>query len=126
MRPLRQSLILLSTLTVLVVAIGCEKEAPQENKRNKENNAMNILKEPFGEFEGKNVDLYTLKNTNGIEVKITNYGGIVTSIKEPDKNGKFGDVVLGYDNLQDHISNNPYFGAIIGRYGNRIGNAALS
>jgi aldose 1-epimerase len=86
---------------------------------------MNILKEPFGEFEGKKVDLYTLKNANGIEVKITNYGGIVTSVKVPDKNGEPGDIALGYDNLQDYIDNNPYFGALIGRYGNRIGNAAF-
>jgi len=73
--------------------------------------------------DGKKVDIYTLKNTNGCVVKITNYGGIVVSLTVPDKDGNIGDVVLGYDNLDDYIKNNPYFGALVGRYGNRIGNA---
>ncbi|MGD9159535.1 MAG: aldose epimerase family protein [Desulfobacteraceae bacterium] len=84
---------------------------------------MTILKESFGEFEGKKVDIYTLKNANNIEVKITNYGGIVTSIKAPDKNGKFDDIVLGFNNLHYYLGSNTYFGAIVGRYANRIGNA---
>lgn len=69
------------------------------------------------------MDIYTLTNTNNIEIKITNYGGIITSLKVPDKNGEFADVVLGYNNLQDYIDNNNYFGCIVGRYANRIGNA---
>jgi aldose 1-epimerase len=71
-------------------------------------------------IDGSQVDLYTLKNSNGLEATITNYGGIVVSLKAPDKNGKLGDVVLGYDTLNDYIGNTPYFGALIGRYGNRI------
>ena len=71
-------------------------------------------------IDGSQVDLYTLKNSNGLEATITNYGGIVVSLKVPDKNGKLGDVVLGYDTLNDYIGNTPYFGALIGRYGNRI------
>ena len=63
---------------------------------------------------------YTLRNSRGVEARICNYGGIVVSLKVPDKNGKFGDVVLGYDNLDSYIKNNPFFGALIGRYGNRI------
>jgi uncharacterized protein YcbK (DUF882 family) len=82
--------------------------------------------ESFGEFEGEKVSIYTLKNANDIEVNITNYGGIVTSAKVPDKNGKFDDVVLGYNTLQAYINNNPYFGSIVGRYGNRIGNAEFA
>ena len=82
---------------------------------------MKIEKQPFGKTEdGTTVDLYTLTNTNGMTVKITNYGGIVTSIFVPDENGNLGDVVLGYDNLEGYLKNNPYFGCIIGRYGNRI------
>ena len=69
------------------------------------------------------MNIYTLKNTNDIEIKITSYGGIIMSIKVPDKNGEFDDIVLGHNDLQDYIKNNPYFGAIVGRYGNRIGNA---
>ena len=71
-------------------------------------------------IDGSPVDLYTLKNTNGLEATITNYGGIVVSLTVPDKNGKLGDVVLGYESLNDYIGNSPYFGALIGRYGNRI------
>jgi aldose 1-epimerase len=71
-------------------------------------------------IDGSPVDLYTLKNSNGLEATITNYGGIVVSLMVPDKNGKLGDVVLGYDNLNDYIGHTPYFGALIGRYGNRI------
>ena len=71
-------------------------------------------------IDGSQVDLYTLKNSNGLEAAITNYGGIVVSLKVPDKNGKPGDVVLGYDTLNDYIGSTPYFGALIGRYANRI------
>ncbi len=66
------------------------------------------------------MDLYTLRNRNGAEARISNYGGLVISLKVPDRNGRFGDVVLGYDNLADYIKDSPYFGALIGRYGNRI------
>jgi aldose 1-epimerase len=71
-------------------------------------------------IDGSQVELYTLKNKNGLEATITNYGGIVVSLTVPDKNGKLGDVVLGYDTLNDYIGNTPYFGSLIGRYGNRI------
>ena len=75
----------------------------------------------FGKMpDGTPVYLYTLENTQGTEVKITNYGGIVVSILVPDKNGKIGDVVLGFDRLEDYLKGHPYFGAIVGRYGNRI------
>jgi aldose 1-epimerase len=104
-------------LAILFLFAGCEKATPPE---------MKILKETFGNLGGKNVDIYTLKNANGIEIKITNYGGIVTSIRLPDREGRFDDVALGYDNLQDYVDNNPYFGCIVGRYGNRIGNAKFT
>jgi aldose 1-epimerase len=86
-----------------------------------------IKMEQFGTTrDGKEVNLYTLKNAKGCEVKITNYGGIVVSLTVPDKDGNLGDVVLGYDNLDGYIKNSPYFGALIGRYGNRIGNAKFT
>jgi len=67
------------------------------------------------------VKVYTLRNSHGVEAQIINYGGIVVSLKVPDRNGKFADVVLGLPKLQDYIAkNDPYLGAIIGRYGNRI------
>ncbi len=70
--------------------------------------------------DGTPVSLYTLKNKNGVEARIMTYGGIIQSLKVPDKNGQFGDVVLGYDSLNGYVTNTPYFGALIGRYGNRI------
>ena len=112
-----RSITLLAVLGILFTSFGCEKASPPE---------MKIHKQTFGEFEGEKVDIYTLTNANQVAIKITDYGGIVTSIKLPDKNGKFDDVVLGYNNLQDYLDNSPYFGCIVGRYGNRIGKAEFA
>jgi aldose 1-epimerase len=80
-----------------------------------------ISKAPFGKTpDGQSVDIYTLQNRNGLEARIMTYGGIVVSLKTPDKSGKFDDVVLGYDTLEAYLKRNPYFGALVGRYGNRI------
>ena len=70
--------------------------------------------------------LYTLKNEMDHVVKITNYGGIITEIHTPDKNGKLGNIVLGFDNLDQYLEGHPFFGALVGRYGNRIANAQFS
>ena len=75
---------------------------------------------------GTPIKSYTLRNKNGAEARIINYGGIVQSLKMPDKNGKFDDVVLGYDHLGGYETNSPYFGALIGRYGNRIAKGHFS
>src|SRR5574338_121688 len=83
--------------------------------------AAQVTKEPFGKTpDGQQVDLYTLRNAHGVEAKITNYGGIVVSLKVPDRNRKFDDVVLGFNDLDSYLKGHPYFGALIGRYGNRI------
>src|SRR5215471_7107226 len=80
-----------------------------------------INKAPFGNMpDGQPVDIYTLRNMHGAEARIMTYGGIVVSLKVPDRNGHMGDVVLGYDNLDSYVKNSPFFGALIGRYGNRI------
>jgi aldose 1-epimerase len=82
---------------------------------------MNVTKKEFGKTtNGKTAYIYTLVNAKGCEAKITNYGGIVVSLTVPDKKGKLGDVVQGYDTLDQYIKNSPFFGALIGRYGNRI------
>ena len=84
-------------------------------------NAQTVTKERFGTTpDGENVDIYTLTNQRGSEVKITNYGGIITSIKVPDRRGKRDDIVLGFDNLDGYLKGTAYFGALIGRYANRI------
>ena len=83
-----------------------------------------VTRGTFGTLpDGTSVELFTLKNASGAEVRITNYGGIVTAIKVPDRSGKLDDVVLGYDSLDGYIKNPTYFGAVIGRYANRIGKA---
>ena len=86
-----------------------------------------ITESPFGKLpDGTPIELYTLRNSHGMEATIMTYGGIVTSLKVPDKNGKLGDVVLGYDNLDGYLKSTPYFGALIGRYGNRIAKGKFS
>jgi aldose 1-epimerase len=80
-----------------------------------------VTKAPFGQTaDGTPVEIYTLRNDKGMEARIITYGGIVQSLKVPDKNGNLGDVVLGYDDLGGYLTNSPFFGALIGRYGNRI------
>lgn len=81
-----------------------------------------ITKQPFGKTaDGTPVDIYTLTNTKGVEARIMTYGGIVVSLKVPDRNGKFDDVELGFDSLDPYLKGHPFFGALVGRYGNRIG-----
>lgn len=80
-----------------------------------------ITKTAFGMTpDGQAVDLYTLRNPKGVEARICNYGGIVVSLTVPDRQGRFGDVVLGYDNVEAYVKNNPFFGCLVGRYANRI------
>jgi aldose 1-epimerase len=84
-------------------------------------------KRTFGAVEdGQGVDLYTLRNPSGMEVSITNYGGAIVSLKVPDRTGKLADVVLGYDDVQGYVTDKAFFGAIIGRYANRIAHAKFT
>lgn len=69
------------------------------------------------------VEIFTLTNAGGVEVKAMTYGGIITSLKTPDRDGNLADIVLGFHELAPYLAGTPYFGAIIGRYGNRIGGA---
>ncbi len=87
-----------------------------------------VSKQPFGKMpDGTQIDVYTLSEGK-VEARIITYGGIVVSLKTPDKSGKVDDIVLGFDNLDQYVKvsnapGNPFFGALIGRYGNRIANA---
>jgi len=99
-----------------------------ENKQPSPENSATVMKagvttKDWGETDGKKVQLFTLANKNGVTVSITNYGGIVTSWVTPDKSGNKSSVVVGLDSLQEYLKKPPYFGALIGRYGNRIGDA---
>ncbi|MBK8947159.1 MAG: galactose mutarotase [Ignavibacteriae bacterium] len=103
----------LSVLLLLTILVSCNEKEKQVTEKS------NSL---FGKLsDGREVNMFTLKNKNGAEVKIIEFGATVTSLKVPDKNGKIEDVVLGYDKLEDYINGTSYFGAIVGRYGNRIG-----
>ncbi|MGV3588480.1 MAG: aldose epimerase family protein [Adhaeribacter sp.] len=130
---LRHTLLLLAGLGVTAPTLySCNNKSAQTeetsttNSNEETNSNMSIQKESFGKTkDGTEVQLYTLRNENGVQVKITNYGGIVTSLITPDKNGKPGDVVLGFDSVAGYqsdayLKSGPYFGALIGRYGNRI------
>jgi aldose 1-epimerase len=89
--------------------------------RTKEGDKMSVKKESFGKTsDGKEVSLYTLTNANGLKATITTYGGIMTSLYVPDRDGKLGDILLGYNDLEGNINDKSYLGALIGRYGNRI------
>lgn len=82
---------------------------------------MQIKTESFGTTpDGQQVQLYTLTNHNGLTVKVTNYGAIVTSVSTPDREGEMGDVVLGFNDVSGYIPNEPHFGGIVGRFANRI------
>ncbi len=77
--------------------------------------------EPWGRMpDGRPVQLFTLKNAGGMTMQVSDYGGTIVSLTAPDRNERFADIVLGYDRLEDYLAASPYFGALIGRYGNRI------
>ena len=86
-----------------------------------------VSRAPFGVLpDGKAVNVFTLTNPHGIEVRAITYGGIVVSLRVPDRDGRLGDIVLGYDSLDGYLEDSPYFGAIVGRYANRIANGQFS
>ncbi len=96
------------------------------------NYAEPVSSQPFGQTHaGQDVQIYTLRNDTGIEARITNYGGIIVSLKVPDKNGHADDIVMGFDKLDDYLTPaylkaKPFFGALIGRYANRIAKGSFT
>lgn len=110
---------LLFPLLAVLLMTACTSNSNKSEKMN-----PTISKSPFGTLpDGQQADLYTLTNSEGMTVKITNYGGIITHLTAQDKAGKWEDVVLGFDSLQTYLKGHPFFGALVGRYGNRIGDA---
>lgn len=114
--------ILLFVLCGMFISLlaGCSRTGRKQETGSADTSKASIMKQEFGTADGKPAYLFTLKNRNGLTFKITNYGGIITSILVPDKNGKFGDIALGYDSLKGYLAATPYFGAMVGRYANRI------
>lgn len=118
--------IFFSLLMIALLFSQCKNESTS-NSQAEEAQIIPIIETDFGSIpDEKPVKLYTLKNGNGMEVDITNYGGIITRMTAPDKEGKYDDVVLGYSTLEAYQASNPYFGALIGRYGNRIADAKFT
>jgi galactose mutarotase-like enzyme len=86
-----------------------------------------VTRAPFGKLpDGRSVELFTLTNAHGVEVRVMTYGATITTIRTPDRAGRLDDVVLGFDTLARYLQNEPYFGAIVGRYANRIRNAQFT
>lgn len=100
------------SLALLVLTSACQ--APQKGK-------SQVTQQPFGKLGDTPVEIYTLTNTNGMTARITTYGGAVVSLTAPDRSGKYADVVLGMEDLNGYTHQTNFFGALIGRYGNRIG-----
>lgn len=128
-----QSKFLMSAL-IAVAALGnyactppAEEKTTTENTMEQTSTAIPDSSNFTGKVNGKDTHLYTLSNKNGMTVAITNYGGRIVSLNVKDKTGAFKDVVLGYDDVKTYQKRGePYFGALIGRYGNRIGNGKFT
>jgi len=120
--PIRRVLII--ALFVTILAVQCVCAAQNSSARGPKLTHQSWGKTP----QGQAVELYTLTNARGMEARIITYGGILVSLKVPDRRGKFADVVAGFDSLDGYVSQPPppFFGALIGRYANRIGNASFT
>jgi aldose 1-epimerase len=114
--------------TLAAFALGACSSKPSDTSSTSATTtpSATMKRDSFGKTPDGSVDLFTLTNSNGVSVAITTYGGRVVSVKVPDKKGTMGDVVLGFDTLDGYLAENPYFGALIGRYGNRIGKARFT
>ncbi|MBT1703586.1 aldose epimerase family protein [Chryseosolibacter indicus] len=109
-------------LTILIISCNPKKEVNTETKQaDSLTTRGSVESAPFGTMpDGTQVSVFTLTNSNGVKMKVINYGGIITSLSVPDKNNKIEDIVLGFDELDGYLKDSPFFGALIGRYGNRI------
>ncbi|NJN19538.1 MAG: hypothetical protein HC822_26490 [Oscillochloris sp.] len=114
-------------LVILIIAVfigfsSC-KSNKQEAGEQTSADSLSITKENWGKAGDQDVDLYTLKNKNGVTIKIMNYGGIITEISTKDKNDSLANIVLGFDSIGPYTRTHPFFGVLVGRYANRIGAA---
>jgi len=113
-------------IVLLLAAVACKPKTDAETSTTTTTSdtiktMASITKANFGKLpDGQEITLYTVTNKNGVEMKVMNYGAIITSLKTPDKNGVLEDIVLGYDSLAGYLKESPFFGAVVGRYGNRI------
>ena len=108
------------TVAVIVLAAACSRWVGPGPGESATPAGPVVKREAFGSVAGRPIEQLTLTNKNGVEVKAITYGGIITSITTPDRTGAMGDIVLGFDSLDGYLAGHPFFGAIVGRYGNRI------
>jgi aldose 1-epimerase len=123
MNVLKRCIYGISIMSLAIVNLQCKGKQQEDKEANstQKTDSVSIEKKEYGTTpSGEKVDIYTLKNQKGMEVNIITYGGIITSLKVPNKAGVSEDVVIGFNNLEQYTKANPYFGALIGRYGNRI------
>lgn len=114
----------LFVFTLIMSMIYCNQ--PDSNSRSQTDPSSGISTSYWGNYNNDSIYLYTLENKNGLKVTISNYGGTVTSLLVPDAEGTLSDVVVGMNTLEEYLKHPPYFGALIGRYGNRIGGAKFT
>jgi aldose 1-epimerase len=111
----------LAVLTVILPAVGLEQQKAMSNA------AAGVTREAFGKTgDGTPVEVFTLTNKAGLEIKAISFGAIITSIRVPDRTGALADVALGFDTLDGYLKEHPFFGTVVGRYGNRIGGASFT
>src|SRR5204863_4390702 len=123
-RPRRLAVALMTV--ALLVACGSGSNPPGQSAAAGTGKAA-VTRAPFGQLpDGSAVDIFTLTNAGGMEVRTIPYGAIVVSIKAPDRNRRSEDVVLGFDKLDDYVARRTFFGAVVGRYGNRIANGRFT
>jgi aldose 1-epimerase len=125
----RKTLVAALCAAAFLTLAACKKDAsaPTGAPPTKGETSMSVTKEPFGSLtDGTPIDVFTLANKHGLEARIMTYGAILVSLRVPDRTGRLGDVVLGFDGLAGYLGGHPYFGAIIGRYGNRIANGKFT
>jgi aldose 1-epimerase len=113
--------LILACALVFITAIGGLLSAQTSSKQK-----SGVQQQDFGTRDGRPIILYTLTNAHGVEVRAMNYGGIILSLRVPDRKGQLADIVLGHEKAEEYMPNPPYLGAIVGRYANRIANGTFT
>lgn len=127
MNILKKTLMTLGVAGLMACSADVKNEADVSQKAKAAAETGGISSAPFGQTKaGDDATLFTLSNSHGLEMTVTNYGGIITTLKTPDRDGALDDIVLGYDTIDGYLADSPYFGSLIGRYGNRIANGRFT
>lgn len=114
----------LAALTFVAMAAGCSRE---DSTMPVQTPKPRLTKAPYARLQsGEVVDQISLRSPSGVEMDVITYGGTITSLRTPDRSGALDDIVLGFDGIESYLTQSPYFGCLIGRYGNRIGKAKFS